>query len=222
MEVNNMSHRDFHIWKQYQVWKVLYEFSLYGKCAGVISPKTIPHFLQKSIFPMAAALCQAHPAFIQITVKNRYFSDSNRFYEKYIVTQDYCVSTHNVLCSLKNCKFHLGLVRTSFSQILQGLDKHIYVYQELDCLYTLFKHRFHSSIVTSSGEVLNQLNRAVQHVLQWKGAKKMPSIAKQRLIRKNYERHYLSSNQKLASTQTHGSAFLDRIRKKIQNLNLIC
>ena len=28
-----------------------------------------------------------------------------------------------------------------------------------------------------------------------------------------YKRHYLSSNQKLASTQTHGSVFLDRFRK---------
>ena len=44
----------------------------------------------------------------------------------------------------------------------------------------------------------------------------MPSIAKKRLIRKKFKRLYLCSNQKLASTQTLGSAFLDRIRK-IQN-----
>ena len=44
----------------------------------------------------------------------------------------------------------------------------------------------------------------------------MPSIAKKRLIRKKIKRHYLCSNQKLASTQTLGSAFLDRI-PKIQN-----
>ena len=44
----------------------------------------------------------------------------------------------------------------------------------------------------------------------------MPSIAKKRLIRKKFKRHYLCSNQKLASTQTLGSAFLDRVRK-IQN-----
>ena len=44
----------------------------------------------------------------------------------------------------------------------------------------------------------------------------MPSIAKKRLIRKKFKRHYLCSHQKLASTQTLGSAFLDRIRK-IQN-----
>ena len=44
----------------------------------------------------------------------------------------------------------------------------------------------------------------------------MTSIAKKRLIRKKFKRHYLCSNQKPASTQTLGSAFLDRIRK-IQN-----
>ena len=44
----------------------------------------------------------------------------------------------------------------------------------------------------------------------------MPSIAKKRLIRKKFKRHYLCSNQKLASTQTLGSAFLDKIQK-IQN-----
>ena len=44
----------------------------------------------------------------------------------------------------------------------------------------------------------------------------MSSIAKKRLIRKKFRRHYLCSNQKLASTQTLGSAFLDRNRK-IQN-----
>ena len=35
-------------------------------------------------------------------------------------------------------------------------------------------------------------------------------------VRKKFKKHYLSSNQKLASTQTLGSAFLDRIRK-VQN-----
>ena len=37
----------------------------------------------------------------------------------------------------------------------------------------------------------------------------MPSIAKKPLIWKNYKRHYLISNQKLASTQIYGSAFPD-------------
>ena len=61
--------------------------------------------------------------------------------------------------------------------------------------------------------MFNQLSRAVQRNLRWKEAEKMPSIAKKRLIQKKFKRHNLCSNQKLASTQTLGSAFLDRIQK---------
>ena len=42
----------------------------------------------------------------------------------------------------------------------------------------------------------------------------MPCVAKKRLLRKKFKRLYLCSNQKLASTQTIGSAFLERVRKK--------
>ena len=49
-----------------------------------------------------------------------------------------------------------------------------------------------------------------------KSSRKMPSVAKKRLLRKKFKRHYLCSNQKLASTQTIGSAFLDRVRN-VQN-----
>ena len=41
----------------------------------------------------------------------------------------------------------------------------------------------------------------------------MPSFVKKRLIGKNSESLIFCSNQNLASTQTHGSAFLDRIQK---------
>ena len=44
----------------------------------------------------------------------------------------------------------------------------------------------------------------------------MPSVAKKRLLRKKFKCHYLCSNKKLASTQTIGSAFLERVRK-VQN-----
>ena len=47
----------------------------------------------------------------------------------------------------------------------------------------------------------------------------MPSVAKKRLLRKKFKRHYLCSNHKLASTQTIGSAFLERVRK-VQNSKL--
>ena len=116
-------------------------------------------------------MCQALPSFYSdYNSKSMSISVSNEFYEKYIVTQDYCVSTHESFCSLGNCKFHITLIGTSLSQILQRLDKYQYIYQEIDCLYTLYKHRFFSSIVTSNGKVFNQLSCEVQHYLRRKGA----------------------------------------------------
>ena len=156
------------------------------------------------------------PAFIQSIVKNRYISVSSDFYEKYIVTNNFCVSTHNSYCSLEDCKFHILLIGSSFDQILQRLGNFHFTYQIIDCLYTLYKYRFYSNVISSTGEVFNQLDRAVHHNLKWKGAEKMPSVAKKRLLRKKFKRHYLCSNQKLASTQTIGSVFLERVCK-VQN-----
>ena len=180
-----MTHHDFYIWKLYQMRNEIY---IYRNHVGVTSPILIRNSQQKPFFPMAAALCQALPSFYSdYCTKSLFISVSSDFYKKYIVSHDYCVSTHS-LCSLKNCKFHLVLIGISLSQIFQRLDKYVYIYQEIDCLYTLFKHRFYSSIVTSSGEMFNQFRRAVQHNLRWKGAKKMPSIAKKRIIWKKFKK----------------------------------
>ena len=85
---------------------------------------------------------------------------------------------------LENCRFHIILIGISLSPIVKKLDKHVNIHHEIDSLYTLFKHRFNLTIVTSNGEILNQLSRAIQHNLQWKRFEKMPSIAKKRLISK--------------------------------------
>ena len=117
---------------------------------------------------MAAATCQALPRFYSdYNNKSMFISVSDKFYEKYILTQDYCVSTHTSFCSLESCKFHLILIGTSLSQIVQRFDKYQNIYQEIDCLYILYKHRFFSSTVTSSGEIFNQLSCGVHHNLRW-------------------------------------------------------
>ena len=85
---------------------------------------------------------------------------------KFIVTQDYCVSNHSSFCPVENCKFHLVLIGSSLDQILQRLDKYHFTYQIVDCIYTLYKYRFYFNIISSRGEVFNQLNRAVEHNLK--------------------------------------------------------
>ena len=50
----------------------------------------------------------------------------------------------------------------------------------------------------------NQRNRRVD---------KMPSIAKKRLLRKKYRKHFLSSSETTNSSQTSGSVFAERIEE---------
>ena len=83
-------------------------------------------------------MCQALPSFYSdYNSKSLFISVSNVFYEKYIVTQDYCVSTHDSFCSLGNCKFHIILIGTSLSQVLQRLDKYQYIYIKKLIVFTL-------------------------------------------------------------------------------------
>ena len=165
---------------------------------------------------MASAMCQAYPTFYSdYNAKSLFISVSENFYEKFIVTQDYCVSNHSSFCPLENCKFHLVLIGSSLDQILQILDKYHFTVI-VDCIYTLYKYRFYLNFISSRGEVVNQLNRAVEHNLKGRIPEKLPSVAKKRQLRKKFKRDYLSSAQKLASTQTLGSAFLERNRK-VQN-----
>ena len=70
------------------------------------------------------------------------------------------------------------------------------------------------------GEKLRQLSRGVHHKLPWERSKKTLSVPLKRVVRKEFVKHFLVSHQKVASTQTLGSAFLDRIRKT-QNFELI-
>ena len=84
-------------------------------------------------------------------------------------------------------------------------------YQHVDCLYTRFKYHFSSKIVVKGAQIFDNLQRADQFNHQNRGVDRMSSISKQRLFRKKYKKHLLSSFQKTKLTQTSGSVFGDRI-----------
>ena len=129
------------------------------------------------MFQSAAAMCQALPSFSSdYCQKLLFISISGDFYEEYIVSNNFCVSTHNSYCSLENCNFHILLIGSSFDQILQRLGNFLFTYQIIDCLNTLYKYRFYSNVISSTSEVFNQLDRAVHHNLKWKGAEKRGQV----------------------------------------------
>ena len=93
------------------------------------------------------------------------------------------------------------------------MDTFCLTYQHVDCLYTLFKYRFSGKNISKSGQVFDNVQRAVGFNHRNKGEDRMPSIGKKILLRKKFKEHLFSSFQKTKSTQTGGSVIAERIEK---------
>ena len=105
-------------------------------------------------------------------------------YEKYIVCKDYCIAHHNEkTCFLPACKYHIVLLG-NVQELLKKLDSICLNYQHVECLYTLFKYRLCGKVIAKSGQVFDNVQRAVDYNHRNKGVDRMPSIAKKRLLRK--------------------------------------
>ena len=167
---------------------------------------------------MTAIMLQTIPSFCaEVSEKNLLISAKT--YEKYIVCKDYCITHHhNKKCFLPACKYHVVLLGET-EALLHKLDTLCFTYQHVDCLYTLFKYRFNGKIIEKSGNVFDNVQRAIPFNQTMSGLVKIPSIAKKRLLRKKFKQHFMSALQKNKSTQTSGSVFAERI-EKAKGLNL--
>ena len=161
---------------------------------------------------MAAIMLQAKPSFYTKLSEKSLLISANT-YEKFLVCKDYCIAHHDdKTCFLPACKYHILLIG-NVEELLKNLDTFCFTYQHVDCLYTLFKYRFSGKVVAKSGQVFDNVQRAVDFNQRNKGVNRMPSIAKKRLLRKKYKKQLFSSFQKTKSTQTSGSVFAERIEK---------
>ena len=116
--------------------------------------------------------------------------------KKYIMSKEYCIARHDdKTCFLPNCRNHIILIG-KIKDLLQKLDAFCFNYQHVDCLYTHYKYRFSGKIAFKSAQLFDNLQRAVRFNHQITGVDRMPSIAKKRLLRKTYKKHFLSSFQK--------------------------
>ena len=152
-----------------------------------------------------------HSFYAKISEKSLFISATT--FEKYIVCKDYCIAHHDKkTCFLPACNYHITLL-ANVEELLKKLDTSCFTYQHVDCLYTLFKYRFSGKVIGKSGQVFDNVQRAVDFNHRNKGMDRMPSIAKKRLLRKKFKKHLLSSFQKTKATQTSGSVFAERIEK---------
>ena len=135
---------------------------------------------------MAAVMLQVIPSFYTSFSKNSLYISANT-YEKFFVSKKDCIACHDdKMCFLPNCRYHIILIG-NIKELLQKLYAFCFNYQHVDCLYTLFKYRFIGKIVIKSGQVFDNLQRAVHFNQQNRGVQRMPSIAKKRLLRKKYK-----------------------------------
>ena len=161
---------------------------------------------------MAAIMLQTTPSFYSKLSEKSLFISANT-YEKNIVCKDYFIAHHDdKTCFLHSCKYHIILLG-NVEELLKKLDTFCFNYQHVDCLYTLFKYRFIGKVIAKSGQVFDNVQRAVDFNQRKKGVDRMPSIAKKRLLRKKYKKHLFSSFQKTKSTQAGGSVYAERIEK---------
>ena len=100
----------------------------------------------------------------------------------------------------------------NYSEMLK-LDTFCFTYQHVDCLSTLSKYRFSGKVFAKSGQVFDNVQRAVDFNHRNKGVDRMPSIAKKRLFRKIFKKHLFSSFQKTKTTQVNRSVFAERIEQ---------
>ena len=161
---------------------------------------------------MAAFMLQTIPSFYtKISEKSLFISATT--YEKYIVCKDYLIAHHNEKkCFLPGCKYHIVLLGNN-QELLKKVDTFCFFYQHVDSLYKLFKYRFSGKVTAKSGQLFDNVQGAVEFNHRNKGVDRMPSIAKKRLLRKKYKKHWFSSFQKTKTTHTSGSVFAERIEK---------
>ena len=105
------------------------------------------------------------------------------------------------MCFLPNCRYHIILIG-NIEELLQKLDAFCFNYQHVDCLCTLFNYRFGGKFDVKTGQIFDNLQRAVHFNHQNRGVNRMPSIAKKRLLRKKYKKLLLSTFQESKSTPT--------------------
>ena len=128
-------------------------------------------------------MLQTIPSFYAKTSEKSLFISATT-YEKKIVCKDYCIAHHNEkTCFLPTCKSHI-VPLGNVQELLKKLDTFCFTYQHVDCLYTLFKFRFSGKVIAKSGQVFDNVQRAVDFNHKNKGVDRMPSIAKKRLLRK--------------------------------------
>ena len=99
------------------------------------------------------------------------------------------------------------------------MDTFRFTYQNVDCLYTLFKYRFSGKVIAKSGQVFDNVQQAVDFNHRNKGVDRMPTIEKKRLLTKKYK-NICSAPFKRQKQRRTVVQSLQKEVKKLKRVNL--
>ena len=145
-------------------------------------------FVQKTTQQSDGSMLQKIPSSYRNYSKSLFISANTN--EKDIVSKEYCIPRHDKICFLPNCRYHSILIG-DIKELQQKMDTFCFNYQHVDCLYTLFKYRFSGKIVVKSGQLFENVQRAVHFNHQNREVNRMSSIAKKSLLRKKYQKTFV-------------------------------
>ena len=167
---------------------------------------------------MAAIILKTIPRFYtKNSEKCLYFpSNANK---KYIVCKEYCVANHDTH-HLPACKNHIILLG-NVEELQKRLDTFCVTYQHVECLFTLLKYRFSGKVIAKSGQVFENVQRAVDFNHRNKWVDRVTSIAKKDFRGKSSKSIYSApfKRQKQCRPVDHS---LQKELKKSERLNLNC
>ena len=84
---------------------------------------------------------------------------SAKSYEKYIVCKDYCIAHHkNKTFFLPDCKYHIILLG-EIEELRHKLNTFCFTYENVECLYTVFKYRFNMEKLLQTVELCLTMGR---------------------------------------------------------------
>ena len=129
------------------------------------------------------------------------------------MSKEYCTARQNdKTCFVPNCRYHIFLIG-NIKELLQKLDAFCFSYQHVYCLCTHFKYHFSGKIVVKSGQLFDNLQRALNFNHQNRGVDRVPSIAKKETLEEKVQAIFVELLPKDKIDANSGSVFAGRIVK---------
>ena len=95
-----------------------------------------------------------------------------------------------------------------------------FTYQHVDSLYALVSYQLTENIVVRSGQMFDNVQRAVFSHQRNTGVDRIPSFAKKRLLRKKYGKPFLSSFQDTIQLKPVDQSLQNEFNKKDKKFEL--